>query len=322
MTVRPCRCPLLSGVQSKSNAATRPAAPIACDLPAGHTPLPLPHPRVLTQLTALASLTITDSPFLSAPNAPADAHPVGEALAPLADRLTSLRIGHSGRMCVLRGETPAAVGGARGLYGAVARLAALLDLTLDCHPLFDGRDLAAVISGAQSYRSSPCGCLISPAPSMSVLPVLRCLSHVAAAVRSTRMYAQRAWSRRQHKSASAALDGRKQLHAAQPHMPGFSAAALAPGHWAPIPRRGAGLGADASPHDCDADARWQLHRGQRQCRAIDRALCQLYPAADTRGHDDGGRRRAGGASCAGRAAARLPRVPPLQQAPCDDPLWR
>jgi hypothetical protein len=114
---------------------------------------------MLSRLTALARLTLTDSPFLNAPPSPSEPHPVGEALAPLAAHLTSLRIGHSGRMCVLRGQTPDAASCAHGLYGAVARLGCLADLTLDCHPLFNRRDLAAVVSGPSPSSHTRCGWL-------------------------------------------------------------------------------------------------------------------------------------------------------------------
>lgn len=117
---------------------------------AGHTRVcPAPCFSHLSTLHNLRALTVVDCPFATDAAAGAAMPPVAATLGALGS-LTKLRIGHSGRVSALRGVSPHDAGEARAvhaMYAAIGQLD-LLDLTLDCHPLFDVKDLQAVVSGA------------------------------------------------------------------------------------------------------------------------------------------------------------------------------
>lgn len=119
----------------------------------------------LVALTALESLTITDSPFamVSEDSSSAASSQSTDALdCPLAytlsalTHLTRLRLGHSGRLnnavdvVQTSGKCSEYTGDSarvHAVYAAVSGLG-LRELTLDCHPCFSGKDLQRVVSGA------------------------------------------------------------------------------------------------------------------------------------------------------------------------------
>eukprot|EP00892_Ulva_mutabilis_P002000 jgi/Ulvmu1/11800/UM080_0011.1 len=120
----------------------------------GHTRMwPPPCISHLSTLTNLRTLTIVDCPFSIQPSA--HSSPLAATLRALPG-LTKLRIGHSGRVHALRGlnlldADADELRGVHAVYAAVGQLG-LQDLTLDCHPAFDSKDLQTVISGNTSLR--------------------------------------------------------------------------------------------------------------------------------------------------------------------------
>jgi hypothetical protein len=142
-------------------------------MPAGHTLAPKPCVSWLSVLTSLQALTLTDSPYLmhSEPTgetpsaAERGRNPLRAALAAMP-LLTKLRLGHSARLSSLAAapEEPShavpagELRGVREVYAALQGLD-LVDLTLDCHPLFGAHDLAAVVCNrglkVRSRQASP-----------------------------------------------------------------------------------------------------------------------------------------------------------------------
>jgi hypothetical protein len=119
------------------------------------------------------------------PPAPRTAPPLPNPLAIALSAmpcLSKLRIGHSARVSHLAGlpQHPSGhcAAAVHGVYIALAGLAALQDLTLDCHPSFDSSDLAAAVTNRGLRCLRLMGSSAISQRHLTALTALRCLSRL------------------------------------------------------------------------------------------------------------------------------------------------